>query len=52
VNQTAKRIMDSRFEANRLKPGDPGYEWDRQVEFEQPTETAEWDDSVEDEAEE
>lgn len=36
--------MDSRFEANRLKPGDPGYEWDRQVDFEAPTETADWDE--------
>ncbi len=44
VNQTAKRIMDSRFEANRLKPGDEGYVWDKAVEFEKPSEVAEWDE--------
>lgn len=44
VNKSAKRIMDTKFEANRLKPGDPGYVWDKAVDFDTPTETADWDE--------
>lgn len=40
--------MDSKFEANRLKPGDPGYVYDRQVEFEGPTEPTDWDEEEDD----
>lgn len=47
MNQTAKRIMDSCFEANRLKPGDEGYVWDKAVDFEKPSEAADWDDEEE-----
>lgn len=47
MNQTAKRIMDSRFEANRLKPGDEGYVWDKAVDFGKPSEAADWDDEEE-----
>lgn len=28
-----KKVMSSSFEKNQLKPGDPGYEYDKQVEF-------------------
>ena len=44
VNRSAKRLMDGRFEANRLKPGDPGYVYDKAVDFEAPSEAADWDD--------
>lgn len=47
VNKSAKRLMDTRFEANRLKPGDEGYEWDKAVDFDKPTEAAGWDDDEE-----
>ncbi len=50
VNQTAKRIMDSKFMANRLKPGDPGYVYDKAVDFGGPTEAADWDEDEEDES--
>ncbi|KAJ1440147.1 CEP19-like protein-domain-containing protein [Ochromonadaceae sp. CCMP2298] len=43
LNQRAKQIMDERFQENRLKPGDQGFEWDRQREF-QATEDNEWDE--------
>ncbi|KAF0694359.1 Aste57867_14770 [Aphanomyces stellatus] len=47
VSETQLRLvkekMDTIFTANILKPGDPGYEYDKQVEF-QPTETTDWDD--------
>lgn len=37
-----KAEMNKLFEANLLKPTDPGYVYDKQVEFE-PTEESEWD---------
>ncbi len=40
--------MDIEFEKSRLKPGDPGYEWDKVVEFEKPQETTDWDEEEED----
>ncbi|XP_063597253.1 centrosomal protein of 19 kDa-like [Penaeus indicus] len=44
-----EQIMDDTFQKNQLKPGDPGYEYDKQVDFD----TAEkleagWDSSEED----
>jgi centrosomal protein CEP19 len=36
--------MDSKFLANRLKPGDPGYVYDKAVDFGGPTEAADWDE--------
>jgi hypothetical protein len=29
--KTAKKQMDTLFDANRLKPGDPGYVYDKRV---------------------
>jgi hypothetical protein len=31
------------FERTLLQPGDPGYVYDKQVEFGEPTEESEWD---------
>ncbi|RYG56443.1 hypothetical protein EON66_02885 [archaeon] len=39
----AKARMDVAFEANRLAPGDPGYEYDRRAQF-NPSEASDWDD--------
>ena len=41
--------MDVHFEDKQLKPGDPGYVYDRQVEFGEAEEPSGWDDSDEDE---
>ena len=36
--------MSGAFENNRLKPGDPGYVWDKQVDFDPPAEgDNDWD---------
>lgn len=40
----AKAKMDQAFQAHRLKPGDPGFEYDRQLEFSAPKEEASWDE--------
>ena len=40
--------MDMRFQANQLRPGDPGFVYDKAVEFETPTGVADWDDEEED----
>ena len=37
--------MDVNFSAKQLKPGDPGFVYDKQEKFE-PTEACEWDDSI------
>lgn len=42
--QAAKARMDVLFESNRLKPGDPGYVYDRRVEFGAPQAVSDWDD--------
>jgi hypothetical protein len=36
--------MELEFEKNRLKPGDPGYVWNKEVEFTPAEEENEWDD--------
>ncbi len=36
--------MDVAFEANRLKPGDEGFVWDKRVDFEAAEESNEWDE--------
>lgn len=41
--------MDMDFEAKRLKPGDPGYQYDVSKDFGKPSEVAEWDEDDEDE---
>lgn len=43
-NIIAKRKMDEVFEARRLKPGDPGFVWDKRIEFSPPEEVCDWDD--------
>jgi len=35
--------MDVQFEANRLRPGDKGYVYDKEVEFGQPQIESGWD---------
>lgn len=47
----AKMNMEGDFRRNQLRPGDPGYEYDKQIEFGPAVEKNEWDDSN-DEAEE
>ena len=41
----AKDAMNATFLRNAKRPGDEGYEYDRQVEFGAPTEENDWDDS-------
>lgn len=43
-NRLAKRKMDEVFEAKRLKPGDPGFVWDKRVDFSPPEEVCDWDE--------
>jgi hypothetical protein len=43
-NQRAKAEMDLLFNVNRLKPGDPGYVWDKRVDFTTAEESNEWDE--------
>jgi len=47
VVQQAKARMDVDFNAKRLKPGDDGYQWNKEVDFEPPTAVSEWDDDDE-----
>lgn len=47
--KAAKAAMEEDFKRHQLRPGDPGYEYDRQLEFAPPTEKNEWDDSSEEE---
>ena len=42
--QRAKEIMDVEFEKNRVTKGDAAFEYDKRVEFAQPTEASPWDD--------
>lgn len=47
--QRAKDLMSGKFENNQLKPGDPGFVWDKQVDFAPPAAgTSDWDSSDED----
>eukprot|EP00955_Chlamydomonas_euryale_P114435 366278-Chlamydomonas_euryale.AAC.27 len=43
----AKAAMDAGFLANQLKPGDPGYVWDKEVEFGDAMAPNEWDSDEE-----
>ena len=37
--------MDTKFDRNRLKPGDPDFVWDKQVDFQsEGEEDCEWDE--------
>ncbi|KXZ49924.1 hypothetical protein GPECTOR_19g375 [Gonium pectorale] len=47
----AKAAMENDFRKNQLKPGDPGYVYDKQEDFGPPTEDNDWDESDEEEAE-
>lgn len=40
-----KEVMDEKFKANAVRPGDPGYVYDKRIEVGKPTERSEWDDS-------
>ncbi|KNC51853.1 uncharacterized protein AMSG_07945 [Thecamonas trahens ATCC 50062] len=42
--QEVKAGMEAEFEAKRLKPGDPGFEYDVRAEFDEADEPCEWDD--------
>lgn len=42
--QEFKEVMNERFKANVIKPGDPGYVYDRRVEVTAPAQKSEWDD--------
>lgn len=42
--KAAKQVMDVAFQAARLRPGEPGYEYDRRVEFEADDDSNSWDD--------
>ena len=44
VLTVAKAKMDVKFEENRLRPGDEGFVWDKQIDFDPPQEASEWDD--------
>lgn len=44
VLNKAKAKMDVKFEENRVRPGDEGYVWDKQIDFDPPNEVSEWDD--------
>jgi len=48
MNQKAKSIMNNKFEANRVRPGDAKFVYDKQVEFDAPSESAGWDDDDDD----
>ncbi|PNW74679.1 hypothetical protein CHLRE_12g487350v5 [Chlamydomonas reinhardtii] len=41
----AKQVMEEDFKKNQLRPGDPGYVYDKQVEFTPAAEANDWDDS-------
>lgn len=43
----AKSLMNKDFERNQIRPGDPGYVYDKRVQF-KPTQKSNWDDSEED----
>lgn len=40
-------MMNVVFESKRLKPGDPDYVWDKQMDFEPPSEDNDWDEDDE-----
>jgi hypothetical protein len=39
-----KDVMDEKFKENVIKPGDPGYVYDKRVEVAKPVQSSEWDD--------
>ena len=51
LNLKAKEIMEVDFSKNRLRPGDPGYVWDKAVDFGPAEENNDWDEDDDDEEE-
>lgn len=49
--QEFKDVMSEKFHANTLKPGDPGYQYDRRVDVAPPTAKSAWDDDSDDDNE-
>eukprot|EP00955_Chlamydomonas_euryale_P107159 365747-Chlamydomonas_euryale.AAC.36 len=47
----AKARMDQAFNQNRLRPGDPGYVYDKEVDFAPATENNDWDEDDEEDDE-
>lgn len=47
-NKKAKAEMNKDFEANRIKPGDPDYVYDKEVEFNGAKVKSDWDDDDDD----
>ncbi|XP_060078732.1 centrosomal protein of 19 kDa-like [Ylistrum balloti] len=45
-----KAVMENTFEKNRIKPGDAGFEYDKEVSFDDAVESCDWDDNSEDES--
>ena len=45
----AKEDMNKGFEQNALRPGDPGYEYNKEVDFGSAVEESGWDDEESDE---
>ena len=45
--QSAKAMMNVDFSAKVIRPGDEGYVYDKQVEFDEPEEDCGWDDDSE-----
>ncbi len=43
-NKKAKAEMNKDFEAHRIKPGDPDYVYDKEVEFDGAKVKSDWDD--------
>lgn len=47
-NIKAKKRMDAVFEAQRIKPGDEGFVYDKRADFAPPQQVSEWDDDDDD----
>ena len=43
VLEAAKAEMGKSFHTRLIRPGDPRYEYDKRVEFDEPTEPSDWD---------
>ncbi|KAG5469272.1 hypothetical protein LSCM1_02487 [Leishmania martiniquensis] len=41
--QEFKEVMNERFKANAVRPGDPGYVYDKRVDVPKPAQSSEWD---------
>ena len=43
VLAAAKSVMNVTFEKRLVRPGDAGYEYDKQVDYDDPSEPSDWD---------